>query len=67
MRTQPPFPGRLPYAVDVQWRDGQTETFEVWGMTIGKESLQLELTDGSVRHVPLLNVRWYDYGRRVPA
>jgi len=58
---------RRPYAVDVQWWDGQTETFEVWGMTIGKESLQLELTDGSVRHVPLRNVRWYDYGRRVPA
>ena len=57
---------RRPYAVDVQWWDGQTETFEVLGMTIGKERLELELTDRSVRYIPLRNVRWYDYGRRIP-
>lgn len=33
-------------------------------MTIGKERLELELTDRSGRCIPLRNVRWYDYGRR---
>ena len=57
---------RRPYAVDVQWWDGQTETFEVLAMIIGKDELQLELTDRSGRSIPLRNVRWYDVkaGRR---
>jgi hypothetical protein len=45
--------------VNVRWFDGYLETFECDDTRFGKDLLWMRLKDGSNRHIPLSQVRWF--------
>lgn len=45
--------------VKVRWWDGYYEEFNIKEGRAGAYLLWLKLTDGSTRHIPLNQVRWY--------
>ena len=45
--------------VNVRWFDGYLEVFEVAETRFGCDLLWMRLSDGSNRHIPLRNVRWF--------
>lgn len=45
--------------VTVRWWDGYLETFEATEVRFGCDLLWMRLVNGSNRHIPLRQVRWY--------
>jgi len=45
--------------VNVRWFDGYLEEFEATEVRFGSDLLWMHLKNGSNRHVPLRQVRWY--------
>lgn len=48
--------------VTVRWWDGYLETFEATEVRFGCDLLWMRLANGSNRHIPLRQVRWYSMG-----
>jgi hypothetical protein len=50
----------MPYIrVNVRWNDGYLETFNCNEVRFGSDLLWLSLNNGSNRHIPLRQVRWF--------
>jgi hypothetical protein len=45
--------------VNVRWNDGYLETFEASEVRFGSDLLWMRLTNGSNRHIPTRQVRWW--------
>jgi len=45
--------------VNVRWNDGYLEVFECTEVRFGSDLLWLQLLEGSNRHIPLRQVRWF--------
>jgi hypothetical protein len=45
--------------VNVRWFDAYLETFNVSEVRFGSDLLWLRCADGSNRHIPLRQVRWF--------
>lgn len=45
--------------VTVRWFDGYMEVFEVTEVRFGSDLLWMRLKDGSNRHIPVRQVRWF--------
>ena len=45
--------------VTVRWWDGYLETFDATEVRFGCDLLWMRLANGSNRHIPLRQVRWY--------
>ena len=45
--------------VTVRWWDGYMETFKATEVRFGCDLLWMRLSDGTNRHVPLRQVRWF--------
>lgn len=46
--------------IKVRWWDGYYEEFEAQKARAGAYLLWIKLTNGETRHIPLLQVRWYN-------
>jgi hypothetical protein len=49
--------------VNVRWFDGYLATFEATQVRFGSDLLWLVQADGSNRHIPLRQVRWFSLSR----
>lgn len=45
--------------VTVRWFDGYMEVFEATEVRFGSDLLWMRLKDGTNRHIPLRQVRWF--------
>jgi len=45
--------------VNVRWNDGYLEEFETTETRFGSDLLFMRLSNGSNRHIPLRQVRWF--------
>jgi len=49
----------LTITVNVRWGDGYLETFKADEVRFGRDLLWIRLDNGTNRHIPLREVRWF--------
>lgn len=49
----------MKYKVSVRWFDGYLEEFAATEVRFGSDLLWMRLENGSNRHIPLREVRWF--------